>query len=110
MAIGLALIIIGIYFTTIIRTFATSDWILTTHPYEEVGWIIGILGIIIFICGGIWFYYDLNIEYQRGKIQGFQRNLKIPEHKYQNRYCSFCGKQIAFNSKFCKFCGNKTNF
>jgi len=39
-------------------------------------------------------------------LESEKRDIKII-HTPEGRYCSHCGRSIAFDAKYCTYCGNR---
>ncbi len=79
---------------------------------EVIPWVLGVLGAVMIVGGGFW-YWHTGRDIQKTRKKHRQARTLDDEEKTQPEtaiYCHKCGKRAADGDLFCRVCGTKLQF
>jgi len=79
---------------------------------EVIPWVLGVLGAVMIVGGGFW-YWHTGRDIQKTRKKQRQARTLDDEEKTQPEtaiYCHKCGKRAADGDLFCRVCGTKLQF
>ena len=76
---------------------------------EVIPWVLGVLGAVMIVGGGFW-YWHTGRDFQKTRKKHRQARILEDEAKSQpgtEIYCHKCGKRAADGDLYCRVCGTK---
>ncbi len=85
----------------------TAGW--QSQLVAALPWGLGILGVVLIVGGGLWYWQSGRGEEQRAKPRrrrktSVQTETILDEEHF---YCHQCGKRASSNDRFCRSCGTR---
>jgi len=78
---------------------------------EILPWAFGLLGILLLVGGGWWYWHTGREQSQPAKRSRGQRQKPLKElvasSEQEATYCHQCGKRAGATDRFCRSCGSK---
>lgn len=76
--------------------------------YEQLPYIIGLLGVALLIGGGVWFWRSGRANSSRGRVPRRRHTAGRESDTGDGEiYCHNCGKRASPSDRFCRACGTR---